>query len=77
MAYCAAFGLKEFRPGATESFSVTWNGTLWDEDRRTYRAAPPGLYMWTVSFEAFRGGDTTIEFDERGTTSVSLEVTVS
>lgn len=43
-----------FGPGEDRTFSIDWNGTLWDNAHGddAFIRAPPGVYSWTLWFDA-------------------------
>ncbi|HEX9815723.1 MAG TPA: hypothetical protein VGB18_01975 [Candidatus Thermoplasmatota archaeon] len=75
MGYCAAFGLKEFKPGQTEKFEATWNGTLWDSHKEAYVDAAAGKYVWHLLFHAYSGGKSDGEYE--GHDTIRLEFTAN
>ena len=75
MAYCEAFGLRDFKPGERIPFAATWNGTLWDSKAARYESAPAGNYTWRVAFEVFKGGAGT-EYESREQIRLAFDVTL-
>jgi hypothetical protein len=69
---CLAFGLAPIPPGAKLSHNWTWDGNVWDGDDGP-RRAPPGLYMWHVTFDAYTGS-TMQEPGEARTLSTGIQV---
>lgn len=53
MAYCAAFGLSPFPPGATQTYEASWNMTLWRDSTSSYAPAPAGTYSWRIGFTLY------------------------
>ena len=51
--YCHAFGLRDFPPGETIPYELTWNGTLWDQHQERFVRAEGGTYEWQLAFEAY------------------------
>ncbi len=76
MAYCAAFGLKEFRPGEKQYFEALWNGTLWDSEKQGYVDAPAGNYVWHLAFHAYKGGNEGPEFETHDTIKLQFTAIV-
>lgn len=57
MAYCAAFGTQPFPPGDEDVVNVTWDGRVWDDGDQRMEPAPPGAYVWSLTFRAYEGPD--------------------
>ncbi|HLE47630.1 MAG TPA: hypothetical protein VI818_04980 [Candidatus Thermoplasmatota archaeon] len=75
MAYCEAFGLREFKPGERIPYAVEWDGRVWDSQAGRYEAGSPGNYTWQASVEVFKGGEQT-EFETRGHVRLKFDVTL-
>ncbi len=69
VAHCEAFGLAPFKPGATMTANMTWDGQLWNEETGELEEAPQGSYQWTMVFEAYE--------HENGGEKIVLEATVN
>jgi hypothetical protein len=72
-AHCEAFGLGPWPPGAQDNLTLVWDGRIWGEDGM--EDAPPGDYVWNVSFELYDEGDS-VEYEGHGFLTVQLIVTV-
>lgn len=77
MAYCAAFGLKEFKPGEKQFFEAMWNGTLWDSQKQGYVDATSGKYTWHLAFHAYKGGKESYEFETQDTIKLQFTATIA
>lgn len=47
---CAGFETTTFPPGHEETFTWSWDGTVWDAETETASPAPAGEYVWEVRF---------------------------
>ncbi len=57
MAYCAAFGLREWTRDEQIDFNYTWDGQIWDDAKGELVAAEDGAYQWTILFHAWDSPD--------------------
>lgn len=55
--HCQAFGTRPFPPGDDSVLNTTWDGRVWNDEEGHMVPAPPGAYVWSLTFSAHGRSD--------------------